>query len=593
METKLTNVYRTYIELEQLIAIEYMLMLVRVCCILWCMIVILGYTPHEVKTLQVELALSNLNKLNFEDAFRILENSPSSNFLVGDAPFLHHLFNLYMLAKNTKDKKQVIELLHLGITKGIDVKMTHNTHYEPDLLYKSIFIRNMTISQAIVKQLSENPGGALTNSDTQHLLSVLSCDAVPLAKMLLHGSNIIAQSSHYLDTEASIREMIKLLSDAILSDKSSKFAYNGLELSKYSSSYKVAIELLVKQHGNTHQTNDLSLAHLTSILQDMSTSILRPLWTQEAILQDLEGFLSIIVKSNDRKRNVLHMLAISNCASALQIIYDRMHALLYDPLVHQIVVASGAEDDVDAYSNRLKELLLHALVKRDVRGHSPISLAYSRYGANSATYFILVNLFHLSTTPTKEMLAQRIHAPSGEEVEPVDGTSFEANYENYEELIQVMEILDYVKSPLLPKPLLESVSASSLGSPYYSVIRATNQSVTDMKTLWRNMLNNHGDWSSTLLTDVLMQLPGPDSNPILSEYVDSYPLHYHEVNADIHSNNNSDTMIGQYPLDYCDFEQVYLSELPSPEEFYYLYVNPGKPVIFRGVALDTHIRYYK
>ena len=231
-----------------------MLLIAKVYLIVTCVIIALGYRVDEIEVLKEDLALAELNRLKFDEPFRIMENSPSSNFMIGDVPLLHHLFNLFMLAKSPIEKKLSIELLYLGISKGLDVKMSHNTHYEPDLLYKSIFIRNMTISQAILKQLVDNPYKAITNVDSQHLLSLLSCDTVPLAKMLLHGSNVILQSKlleSEKNIEADVNDLIKLLSEAVLSEKGSKFAYNGLELSRFSKSYKAVLTALVTKYSNT------------------------------------------------------------------------------------------------------------------------------------------------------------------------------------------------------------------------------------------------------------------------------------------------------------------------------------------------------
>lgn len=600
----------------------------------------------DVNNLELEKALSIVNSMDTE--------SIDPELTINGRPYLHHLYDLFMLSHSATDRKKVIDLAYKSIQKGSDASLTAQTgQYEPDLVYKSVYIRNMTMAHAVIDQLremqqdedgsedeDEEKLAALTGADTFQLLYLLSCDPVPLAKMLLHANNIVRQkvglemaagstqaASGGVSEErvtAMTENIIKILSTAALVDTSSKFSFTGKDLGAFSSVYRGCIHELARRNYASYKTetmefddhgrNDVTLSELMDILQEMGLSLHLSLFRRMDRIDFSNELAQLLSSPNHKGRNVLHMLAISQSEKILEDIYKVLHKLVFE---HTDKRSSGEIDtDLNGEGSsagpslnqeavaQLQSHVLNALVQRDVRSHSPLSLVLTRFGKEAHAARILMNIFFLAVTPSEELLAQRISMFGYEP--PVEGgqnAEVPVVDEDFEMLAEILKLVDYLSSPLLPKPLSavrqidfhsdatdQPLSGSNKFHRYYHWRGYTDDSISDLESQWSSSLPSFGGWA-----EGVFDLPGlagaqgsRASAALKTRYLDSFPEHnQNEKSIEPDAETETET---EEDLFRCDIEVVYLSELPSAEEFYWLYVNEGKPVIFRGVALNNTIR---
>jgi hypothetical protein len=167
--------------------------------ILCCIVLLAGVfgkpsVPKDLEPFYLEVLQNTLSSrtLNTTLALEVLARFNSSRLLqspINGMNMLHHTFDLYMLSRESQQRKQLIEIASLMIGKGVDVTAVHPGH--PDLLSKSIIIRNMQLA----KKLAEHGAPAETNSALLRLMYAVPCDIVPLAKLLLHADTITRYDS--------------------------------------------------------------------------------------------------------------------------------------------------------------------------------------------------------------------------------------------------------------------------------------------------------------------------------------------------------------------------------------------------------------
>lgn len=683
--------------------------------------------------------LSDVNNLRLKEALDAVSGLEigllDPELTINDRPYLHHLYDLFMLSPSASDKKMIMDLAYKSIEKGSDVNMKVQTHYEPDLVYKSVYIRNLTMAHAVIDKLrraqqrhliastgsddaeendAEDEDGeeqlaALTTVDTLQLLYTLSCDPVPLAKMILHSNNIVQQkirlemsaekstttTSTDMNTVAGGNQVseeriaamtavtLKILSTAALVDTSSKFSFTGRELGAFSQIYGHCINNLVRRNYasyNTktgsfddHGSNDVTLSELMNILQEMALSVHLSLFSKMDNVEFSNELARLLATPNQKGRNVLHMLAISHSEKILKDIFDILFKIVYlsdtgsdgEGEVSWDGERSGGPSLVKQAAAQLQGQVLNALVQRDIRSHSPLSLARTRFGKEAPVVAVLSNILFLAVTPSKELLLQRMNmfgtsifsdenALSGSttadtDITPVSDASSSPEEtpplveEDFAMLSEILKLADYLSLPLLPKPLnsVRNIDFSSSDddvddaeSPvvltgankfhsYYHWRDYSDAAIAVLTSQWRDSLTMSGGWSEEIL-------PLPDtkdgrkfdtvraSAAQRTRYIDNFPEHNHnqlktsheeELEAATSSQQapqetikdavtdagNAESPTGTLVDDLeqymrCDIEVVYLSELPSAEEFYRLYVNEARPVIFRGVALNDTIR---
>lgn len=647
--------------------------------ILCCYIVCTTVVAINVLDLQNDLIslLRDSQNADLDGALQKIENIPKNtydfDFTINEIPYMHHVFNIYMFSKG-KDKAKAMDLIYNSIDKiGIGI-FNPVWFQEPDLIFKSVFIRNLTLALSVSKQQTLLSNSiTIPNSDLLKLIYQIPCEPIPLAKLLLHSANIVKSSvynqmkiesilnhskTNFVNTKGAnskLNSSVATLTDTELVNRlklliagasldSSKYTFSGIEYLQYSASYNSTLEELVSSsgimekiseslmqysnrptnvdadtadtltssathamlHEHFNQLNDIPLSSLKSILEDMSLQLHRELFHasltrgnefNQIQYREMETMFTSV---NNKGRNILHMLAISNSHRILEDLFVQLYAVSFQPNMESDVELESNAAAIDSF----RTAVLNALVTRDIRNHSPFSLAMSRYGKNSIVYKTLINMLYLVTSTNQALLQLRFL-----EIECLSRIvciepCLEPVSENYDMLFEILEFITYLSSPLQPKQALHDHSNANSGSD-----------VTILKDKFLSHVNDSGGWWTDELTLGVdfdcdhAHCSNSDSDghrEVLTEYVDAYPAHMSvesAVEGDVPENRAAKVELGDENIgddlnegshvDYdmaCDVEEVFMSEFPSNEDFFYNYVNRGKPVIFRGLALDTHIR---
>jgi hypothetical protein len=94
--------------------------------------------------------VSNMNSLDIKSALDVVEKLDSLELekpIFGNRPIMHHILNLYFLRKNRKDRDGLVYLMHKLISLGINVRNFKTM--DPDIMFKALFIREMSLSKEI------------------------------------------------------------------------------------------------------------------------------------------------------------------------------------------------------------------------------------------------------------------------------------------------------------------------------------------------------------------------------------------------------------------------------------------------------------
>lgn len=178
--------------------------------------------------------------------------------LVEVLPLTHHVFNLYINSPNLSERRVLIEILRVMVSRGADVNAVYR--HDPDLIFKAVMLREMELAIDIAK------AGAMLNSPLifQQLYS-LPCDPIPLSKMLLHGQTILSGKKSIPQMD----DLIKFYSGASLG-VGAKPAVRATELSRLSQAFNSSVlENII--HRNF--MSDISLVDILSSLSEVSSQV--------------------------------------------------------------------------------------------------------------------------------------------------------------------------------------------------------------------------------------------------------------------------------------------------------------------------------
>ena len=330
-------------------------------------------TPAQ---LNIEVALAVLQKFN--------ENQQIVGLVNGTTPVLHHLLNIFAAFNHPGVRRGLLEIVFKCIDLGVDVNAPFNN--DPPLMFKALTFRELHLTKVLIMKTDFE---ALLNAKSSWLtyflnnLFTIPGEPVPLTKLLLHADTIVRSKPDGINAFGGIDGIKRLLAGATLGG-SAKPTVKVTELATDSATYNQLLSRLGKE-GNTVPLIDmvLMLDEITSNVHKVFLNRLNmTLCHHDAPLVDdkkaslaideelLEVYLFILARTDTDKvggRNTLHGLCLSGSVMVL------------DDLI-EVFSQINLSDERRA---RTYSQLAAALLAKDVRGHTPISYAVTRWGPAS------------------------------------------------------------------------------------------------------------------------------------------------------------------------------------------------------------------
>ena len=309
-------------------------------------------------------ALAESDKLNLTMAMaaatRFSNGSAHLQRLLLDRNIIHHTLDLYRLSQNNAERAYLVEILGILVEKGAAIREQDDE--EPDVVTKSVFIREMVLANKLVH------AGQLPlslSSSLLRLLYMIPCDAVPLAKLLLHAHtivlNVITAKGEFPDGVEGIK---KFVNSAAL-QPGAKPAVKGSDLAAMSPTYSALLSRLgtQEQHDRGIYLSDIIdvLDETTSRLHDAFVST--PSVSKATTSSDSAGeagdprqvTVEMLSQTDNFGRNPLHILCLSGAKKLLTALLDHVGSL-----------SSPA-------STSVTKALVKALTAKDARGQTPMT----------------------------------------------------------------------------------------------------------------------------------------------------------------------------------------------------------------------------
>lgn len=231
------------------------------------------------------------------------------------------------------------------------------------------------------------------NSLSLTQLYSVPCDPIPLSKLLLHAHSIVkTKKKEAEDAGASfgLNDVKELLASASLG-AGAKPAAKTKDLDMFSKTFEKVLENMLGD------SEELKLMDVMNSLGELGSAV-HASWLESYLLLSSDtvtglGHLANLLATFDKKgRNPLHTLALSGSASLTNDLVDVFSLL-------------DTEGDLEAV-RRVRGKLDVALAAVDIRGHTPISYAALRYGADGSVYFAFKKLASLSGTVLDTVLEE-------------------------------------------------------------------------------------------------------------------------------------------------------------------------------------------
>eukprot|EP01040_Poterioochromonas_malhamensis_P019111 gene19111-22497_t len=159
---------------------------------------------------------------------------------------LHFLLNKFMLTTNAEEKAQYLEIMQLGMERGMNVAATYKE--DPPLYLKAVMVKemNLTVSMiAAAKKYMTQEIIARSRKMSKFLAMIytLLAEVVPTAKLLLHVEKIAENASNRtidgLKVQPSRKEIALMMLHTARLDKP---AIKAAELLAFSPSYRELID---------------------------------------------------------------------------------------------------------------------------------------------------------------------------------------------------------------------------------------------------------------------------------------------------------------------------------------------------------------
>lgn len=210
-------------------------------------------------------SLQNPNALQLHDAIQLAKRFPVEvldDVVINNSPLLHHLFNLYMMIQHNEIRRVLMEIVQLCAARGVNTNPQHTK--DPDILFKSIFIREISVANKVALKASN----AQITAAALSRLYMLLADPVPVAKMLLMLDTRIRNAPKGdVFSFGNLVALKKLIAGATL-PASSKFAVKGVEYLTWSEHFNHMLPTL----GDPSKASVILLSDTIRIIEEMIRS---------------------------------------------------------------------------------------------------------------------------------------------------------------------------------------------------------------------------------------------------------------------------------------------------------------------------------
>ena len=207
-------------------------------------------------------------------------------------------------------------------------------------------------------ELSKKTSYMDVDSNLLTQLYSVSCDVVPLSKMLLHAETIFLQSVAYDD----LGKKLMLLMSANVAIEA-KPPVKTADLVALSKSFKSLVELL----GGDYFRNGLELSLISKVLGETTVHIQKNIVGNSS--ESFSHFSILLGQTDALGRNPLHALALSGST----------------PIIHHLRTLYETLETSDENFMFYSDVLKKALTSDDIRGASPLTYARIRW-QNSEFY---------------------------------------------------------------------------------------------------------------------------------------------------------------------------------------------------------------
>lgn len=337
---------------------------------------------EDLKSLKVKfLTLLSDDEVDIKQARSILDQIPSDPKAFHDLDdlvdpmnpviaqtaviILHHLLNKFMLANSIEEKNQFLEIIQLGIERGMDVTATHKD--DPPLYVKGLMIREMNITNSIITfghKFITQEVIARSRKMSKFLTNLYSLpgEVVPPAKLLLHVEKIVETAG------AKVQNRTDLAINMLRIARLDKPTIKASELLQFSQTYRNLVEHV--SSNTAPHTKFISLRDIMASLDEYAnlalTSLITAMESDPRAGIALEHFFDLHVLPDESNRNSFHYLCMA-----------RAHTML------RTLTASYSTnwDENNAFMrSMMAERIFTSLDYADDRGHSPLTYCAMRYG---------------------------------------------------------------------------------------------------------------------------------------------------------------------------------------------------------------------
>ena len=235
-------------------------------------------TSNRVRDLHREVSVGREDFFNFSHTRQLLLSLSQEELNVplfaedgrGGRPLLHHFMNLYFIRQSAEERKELVEMMLIMIQKKIDINSPYLN--DPDVLFKSIVIRELALSRALVR------GGGMTNNSLSltQLYSV-PCDPIPLSKLLLHAHSIVkTKKKEAEDAGASfgLNDVKELLASASLG-AGAKPAAKTKDLDMFSKTFEKVLENML---GDSEELKLMDVMNSLVSIDDVISQMLQSVY---------------------------------------------------------------------------------------------------------------------------------------------------------------------------------------------------------------------------------------------------------------------------------------------------------------------------
>ena len=315
----------------------------------------------NIKNFDVSMAYSGVINLNDTEMY----NRP-----INGRNLLHHTIDIYMQNTNHTEREMLVTIMMVMVEKGARVAI--DKEEEPDILVKSLAIREMYMAT----QFAQYGLPRQVKSGLLRLLYSVPCDAVPLAKLLLHAHSIIKNLPKGRKSLGGKEGVKNFVNNAKL-PIGSKASVRGSDMSMLSKTYN---NLLSKLGTNSLTESGILLTEIIDILDQVSTPVheyvLLPRDGDNVLIADdanpemkadagaLEFKTDWLLEIDEYGRNPLHILMLSGSKIMLFSVIDK---------------ATYDHKDKGGVDIEKKLKFVKALSMKDNRGNTPMDYFLQRY----------------------------------------------------------------------------------------------------------------------------------------------------------------------------------------------------------------------